>query len=429
MAEDKLTLASLRKALALKAGCTEEVAGTFLTHLFPAIVAGLKEDKQVRINGLGTFKLQWNEPRKSVNIRTGESIVIEGYNKVVFTPETSLKEQVNEPFAHLEAVVIDGSAAADTAPQDTKPAIDPMQKFSEQAEEIKDLLAELGGFEEEAAPAVEETVVTEEVVEIVTEETLAEESVVEEVVEETVEEETVVTTDTPAEETTEAIEEQPATETVVETEETTAEKPTTEEHVFTPKEKRPFNAWLVALITIAIFAVLLVGAFFFLQHKIVSWADSLLEKTQTTEVVVDETTEEAADVEAIAEEAVEEEVTSEEEVVTEENHIEEIVTEEAAVEELAAAPVDETTYEFTEFIGNEKLTQGSRLTWLSRKYYGAPDFWVYIYEANKEKIPNPNDIPVGTTIHIPQLPADWIDTHNEESMQRARALHNKILGK
>ncbi len=419
MAEDKLTLASLRKALALQTGCTEEVAGTFLTHLFPAIVAGLKEDKQVRINGLGTFKLQWNEPRKSVNIRTGESIVIEGYNKVVFTPETSLKEQVNEPFAHLEAIVIDGSAAADAAPQDTKPAIDPMQKFSEQAEEIKDLLAELGGFEEEAAPAVEETVVTEAVVEIVTEEKPAEESVVEDVVEETVEEETVVTTETPAEETTEAIEEQPATETVVETEETTAETPATEEHVFTPKEKRPFNAWLVALITIAIFAVLLVGAFFFLQHKIVSWADSLLEKTQTTEVVVDETTEEIADVEAIAEEAVEEEVTSEEEVVTEET----------VVEEEVAAPVDETIYEFTEFIGNEKLTQGSRLTWLSRKYYGAPDFWVYIYEANKEKIPNPNDIPVGTTIHIPQLPADWIDTHNEESMQRARALHNKILGK
>ncbi len=407
MAEDKLTLASLRKALALKAGCTEEVAGTFLTHLFPAIIAGLKEDKQVRINGLGTFKLQWNEPRKSVNIRTGESIVIEGYNKVVFTPETSLKEQVNEPFAHLEAIVIDGSAAADAAPQDTKPAIDPMQKFSEQAEEIKDLLAELGGFEEEAAPAVEETVVTEEVVETVTEET-------------------------PAEESAETIEvEQPATETVVAPviEETPEEIPAPEEHVFTPKEKRPFNAWLVALITIAIFAVLLVGAFFFLQHKIVSWADSLLEKTQTTEVVVDETTKETADVEAIEGEAIEEEVTSEEEVVTEENHIEEIVTEEAAVEELAATPVDETTYEFTEFIGNERLTQGSRLTWLSRKYYGAPDFWVYIYEANKDKIPNPNDIPVGTTIHIPQLPADWIDTHNEESMQRARALHNKILGK
>ncbi len=419
MAEDKLTLASLRKALAQKVGCTEDVAGTFLTHLFPVIVTGLKEDKQVRINGLGTFKLQWNEPRKSVNIRTGESIVIEGYNKVVFTPETSLKEQVNEPFAHLEAIVIDGSAAADAAPQDTKPAIDPMQKFSEQAEEIKDLLAELGGFEEEAAPSIEETVVTEEVVEIVTEETPTEESVIEEVVEETVEEETVVTTETPAEDTTEAVEEQPATETAVETEETTAEKPTTEEHVFTPKEKRPFNAWLVALITIAIFAVLLVGAFFFLQHKIVSWADSLLEKTQTTEVVVDETTEEAADVEAIAEEAVEEEVTSEEEVVTEET----------VVEEEVAAPVDETIYEFTEFIGNEKLTQGSRLTWLSRKYYGTPDFWVYIYEANKEKIPNPNDIPVGTTIHIPQLPADWIDTHNEKSMQRARALHNKILGK
>ena len=84
---------------------------------------------------------------------------------------------------------------------------------------------------------------------------------------------------------------------------------------------------------------------------------------------------------------------------------------------------------YTDFITTETLTEGSRLTWLSRKYYGAPDFWVYIYEANKSVLPNPNLIPVGTRIRIPRLPKELIDVNNEESMKQARQLHDSILGK
>ncbi|HCS88424.1 MAG TPA: hypothetical protein DIW30_08610 [Bacteroidales bacterium] len=65
---------------------------------------------------------------------------------------------------------------------------------------------------------------------------------------------------------------------------------------------------------------------------------------------------------------------------------------------------------------------------MSRKYYGAPDFWVYIYEANKDAIPDPNHIGVGTHIRIPRLPKELIDTGNEESMKQAKQLHNEILG-
>ncbi len=366
MAEDKLTLASLRKTLAQKVGCTEDVAGTFLTHLFPAIVAGLKEDQQVRINGLGTFKLQWNEPRKSVNIRTGENIVIEGYNKVIFVPETGLKEQINEPFAHLEPVYLDGNA-----PEPTPAPFDPMQKFSEQAEEIKDILTELGGFEDTAPDDVPAAEVLEE-----TEEVAEEEQPVE-VLQETASEPEEVA------------------------------QPIVEEEPETPSKKiepKPFNAWLVAGMTILVFGLLLVGTFFFLQHKIVSWADSLLEKSQT-EVVVEE-----------AEQPAEIVPTATPEVI-------ETPAAEEATEEIEEAP-----RVYTEFITTEKLTNGSRLTWLSRKYYGAPDFWVYIYEANREKLPDPNSIPVGTTIRIPKLPAEWIDTNNAQSMQRAKELHEKILG-
>ncbi len=415
MAEDKLTIATLHKALAQKAGCTEEVAGTFLTRLFPVIIAGLKEDKQVRINGLGTFKLQWNEPRKSVNIQTGEAITIDGYNKVVFTPETSLKEQINEPFAHLEPVYLDGNA-----PEPTPAPFDPMQKFSEQAEEIKDLLAELGGIQEE--PEVEPQ--EESVEEIVVEETeKVEEVEVKEVVEETVEEteEVVSQVETPyiafptpenesyAANDAEAVE-TPLAASPVE------EKPKEEKQTTAPtkqQDKKPFNAWLVAGITMLVFCIFLVGAFFFLQHKIVSWADSLLEKSQTT-VVVPEVENRKPEVEAI--------IPPTDTIKATEQPKAEIPVEKA---EKVEEPVQST---YTEFIKTETLTEGSRLTWLSRKYYGAPDFWVYIYEANKDILPNPNAIPVGTKIRIPKLPAVLIDTKNPESMQQAQALHNQILG-
>ncbi len=394
MAEDKLTLASLRKALAQKVGCTEDVAGTFLTHLFPVIVTGLKEDKQVRINGLGTFKLQWNEPRKSVNIRTGESIMIEGYNKVIFIPETSLKEQINEPFAHLEPVYLDGSA-----PEPTPTPFDPMQKFSEQAEEIKDLLSELGGFEDDSTS-------TETPIETSSEEVPIEEVPIEE--DEQPIEEFVV------EDTKEAEEEASEDEDKEQDEESTEETIITEIPV-TPnnthnKEKRPFRPWRAVGITILIFGLLLVGAFFFLQHKIVAWADSLLTEAPTTEIIVEE-----------SEQPTEIPTDTTDAVATD---INEKIEESAVPEEV----IKDTLRVYTDFITIEKLTNGSRLTWLSRKYYGAPDFWVYIYEANKDKLPDPNSIPVGTTIRIPKLPTEWTDTTNPQSMQQAKDLHNKILG-
>ncbi len=392
MAEDKLTIATLRKALAQKAGCTEEVAGTFLTRLFPVIIAGLKEDKQVRINGLGTFKLQWNEPRKSVNIRTGESITIDGYNKVVFTPETGLKEQINEPFSHLEPVYLDGNA-----PEPPSSPIDPMQKFSEQAEEIKDLLAELGGIQEEPETEHQEEFGEEESI-------VKEESIVTEEVEKDVE-------DTSLDASPE--EEMPPIETPTEapTEELQAESP----QPIKQKEKKPLNAWLVAGITISIFALVLALGTFFLYHKFVSWIDSLVDKSPTADLVVEET-----------EQPIVEEIIAPIEADTVDTvSIAAIPEEEIIVDKKEDKPTVRT---YTEFIKTETLTEGSRLTWLSRKYYGAPDFWVYIYEANKDILPNPNAIPVGTKIRIPKLPASLIDTNNAESMQQAQSLHNQILG-
>ena len=141
---DKLSWTELRRLLANRAGVSEKEANLFLNAFNAQIVEALKQDKQVKINGLGTFKLQAVAPRKSVNVTTGEEIIIEGYNKIAFTPEVGVKELVEKT-----------SLGADQSPT-VSPAtetIDPLQKLGEQAAEIVDLLADLGqAVKEEAYP-------------------------------------------------------------------------------------------------------------------------------------------------------------------------------------------------------------------------------------------------------------------------------------
>ena len=96
MANDKLTWTELRKAVAEYANTSEQEAGQFLNALLEGVVEGLKTDKQVKIKGLGSFSLKAVAPRKSVNIATGETFTIEGYNKLTFSAESMLKESVEK---------------------------------------------------------------------------------------------------------------------------------------------------------------------------------------------------------------------------------------------------------------------------------------------------------------------------------------------
>ena len=141
---DKLSWTELRRLLANRAGVSEKEANLFLNAFNAQIVEALKQDKQVKINGLGTFKLQAVAPRKSVNVTTGEEIIIEGYNKIAFTPEVGVKELVEKTSL--------GAEQSPTVSPATE-TIDPLQKLGEQAAEIVDLLADLGqAVKEEAYP-------------------------------------------------------------------------------------------------------------------------------------------------------------------------------------------------------------------------------------------------------------------------------------
>ena len=133
MANEKMTWTELRKAVAEMAGTSEQEATTFLNALVDAILAGLKADQQVKLKGIGTFALKAMAARKSVNIATGEEFTIEGYNKLTFSAEASLKESVEKR--------IETPQTAETVKEVTA---DPLKKLGEQAEEIVDILADLG---------------------------------------------------------------------------------------------------------------------------------------------------------------------------------------------------------------------------------------------------------------------------------------------
>ena len=175
MANDKLTWVELRKVVAETAHISEQEAGQFLNALLEGVMEGLKADKQVKIKGIGTFALKAVAPRKSVNIATGESITIEGYNKLTFNAESVLKENVEKRLEQpkTEAVV-------------AELVNDPIKKLGEQADEIVDILAELG----QAVKTENEEVKTENgKVKTENEETEPVEEPVEEVLEEIMEEE------------------------------------------------------------------------------------------------------------------------------------------------------------------------------------------------------------------------------------------------
>ena len=223
MTDEKITISDIRKAISKQMSLPEETASRFLAALFPTIIDGLKADKVVRLSGLGSFKLVWVEPRKSVNIQTGESIMLDGYNKLTFIPESYIREQINEPFAGLEAVQVDENGQP-LDPQSVLPGIDPRVRFGEQADEIKGILADIEDIGNTPEPNTQlEPIASKEP-------------------------------------------------------ETSLEAPTPQP----AKSKEPsrFRPWLVALITILILTAMLVAGYFILVDKLEDWANSLNQPTE-----------------------------------------------------------------------------------------------------------------------------------------------------
>ena len=104
--EKKYTLQDLAALLAERESLPLEQAEDFVRSFFELTEEGLLKDSFVKVTGFGTFKLVEVSERESVNINTGERFQISGHNKISFTPDGTLRELVNRPFAHFTTVTL-----------------------------------------------------------------------------------------------------------------------------------------------------------------------------------------------------------------------------------------------------------------------------------------------------------------------------------
>lgn len=213
----------LSKILVERNGLGKKEASAFVSAIFSIIRQALDQDKIVKVKGLGTFRIIDVDARESVNVNTGKRVLIEGHNKITFTPDALMRELVNKPFSQFETVVLkDGVDFEDMAKEETSerpdpeesedPAVMPLVDFGDNNVQVAPVIVEEdkpelitesvsveevpvdAPVEEEPAPVEEISVpVVEEPVpvdEFVAEEPVVEDSVVEEpIVEESTDEE------------------------------------------------------------------------------------------------------------------------------------------------------------------------------------------------------------------------------------------------
>ena len=367
---EHLTLVSLRKALSARSNVSEKVADDFLAGLTSTIQEGLQKDGSVTVNGLGTFKLQDMPARESVNVTTGERITIAGHKKVVFVEERK-RPLSGSPLENHPTTVGRGDPGGERVitPRPMKERkgtglskeepVDPIQKLGEQAEEIKGILSELNAMTPTEGPQA------------LTEERPQAE---------------------PAEGPLALTEERPAAEPAERAQALTEDR--------NKKEEKPFNPWLTGLITIGVFAMLLVIAYFILRHQIVNWADSM---RSNIEQRVSTTPEEpaATDVQAV--------IPAEEPQPAE-------PTETTEAAPAPASPwMDDSRRKFTEFMPEETVGQDSRLAWVAKKRYGEKAYWVFIYEVNRDRLNAPDHVLPGMKLRVPKLPKELRDPNDPDT--------------
>ena len=406
MAENKLSWTELRRALATRAGVSEKEANLFLSAFNAQLIEALKADKQVKINGLGIFRLQAVAPRKSVNVTTGEEIIIEGYNKIAFMPEAGVKELVEKSGERVDAQTADSETEAK--------AIDPIQKLGAQAEEIVDILGELGQSpKEEAKEEVKEEVKGERI------EEKGAEPVVEPEPEPIVEPEPVVEQEPEPKPVVETEPEpivEPEPEPVVtpepivepEPEPVVEPEPEPEPEVENPKKKKKYHFVRDILICVVLLLMLLFTGYFFMKSQLSSWLEEITKQRVEIESIEKEAGYnepiygQQADSVSVNPEVAEQEEEQQEQVIAEKpKEVKPKVTEQ---------PKTADTWRFDDILLTEEITPGSRLTWIAKKHYGDKIYWPYLYEANKDHISNPSNIPVGTPIRVPRLTKAMRDT-------------------
>lgn len=485
MSKDRINTGELASLLASQVGGNAREAEDFLRAFVLVMEEQLLANDVMKIKGLGVFKLQWNEPRKSVDVNTAEEILIDGYYKISFTPEPELKELVNAPFAHLQPVVLGGPEEEEMEDEEVeaveeevmKEMEDPgkledaMRSIAEQAIEIKDILAEMnmmGSVKRAHRPAmVEEEVPVDIPLEIPlvapgAEKVKSAPKADRAVVAPAVKEQPAVVkatrpgpvvpygprpgvddedTDYDMDSTTDELDEVPVEKakpfTAPPVESATdsghrvrkmTEQPIRLEHRASNDVQvhlheatlRKTNRKPRKIVGVLLFFVGIVlgglATYVLTTMQLLPDVSSLLPQKEKTAMIPLPKTDEKYSADTVTADSIYADFV-------------------AKARSVQAQPVDslqllfDTPREYTVFIATEEVREGSRMTRISERHYGAKEFWVYIYEANRDLLRHPDDIARGMVLKIPQLDPRLIDKNNQRCIDYAVQLHDKYVKK
>ena len=443
----KFTNSNILSAFRKQMGISKADEIVFVEAFQSIFEEALFQDKILKINGLGTFKLILVESRKSVNVNTGEKIEIAGHYKLTFTPDATLKYKVNEPFAHLEIVELDSNVVVEkhnetsaatssilsqndyiVAQEVINQQDDPLQKLAEQAIELKDIIADIQGFsvQNNTIEQVEEIQVEEVKKEEMQKENEVEETKIEENKKETKEEINSSVTSDLNKKINQELESISARDIVAEI---------NREDIAPSNKKSKFWIWIAVLLGLSI-----IGLLVYQNRDFFVLSEDVIEETIPVEEII--IVEESSEIETIEAESSNLNLSDSTNLFDNDSQFSNLSLN--AQEPVVVNPqIDMTSplysdkfsdlfnikREHTEFIDTVVLNEGSRLTWISLKQYGHRDYWVYIYEANRDIIKNPNSIKIGTKLRIPRLAPELIDTTNPETIEYARYLHDIYVEK
>ena len=416
---ERLTIQDLTDLLAAKHSMAKKDAEAFVKEFFLLIEQALESENTVKIKGLGTFKLVDVDSRESVHVNTGERFQIKGHTKVSFSPDTSLRDTINKPFAHFETVVLNENTVLEDTPleepDEDEPVDEPTivetvfaEEISEQQAEVEEqMIAEnidekIEQLEEEETPVVEEQPDFEE--------NKPEELSGELPAEKATEEKSAVTAEMIIEQ--ELLKANlkpvapigpPPTE-VVETAKPRFKKENTN------KEKSPVP-YLIAIIVLVL--LLCGGVVLFIYYPDMFSSspgqNNVTDVPVTTQPVqqgalLSDTIEHkdtvAAAIPTVPNVAVEQQPIAEKEEVKVPAKTENKVVQQQPP---TSAYLDSATYKITGTKTKYTIKEGETLTRVSLRFYGTKAMWPYIVKHNPDVIKNPNNVPYGTTVKIPEL--------------------------
>ncbi|WP_294634485.1 HU family DNA-binding protein [uncultured Bacteroides sp.] len=393
---ERLNIQNLVRLLAEKHDMDRQDAESFVKEFFQLIEEALEADKYVKIKGFGTFKLINVESRESVNINTGERFRIQGHTKVSFTPEPVLKDLINKPFSFFETVVLNDS----TVLEDTQ-----VESLSEEdavmEELIGDIAPETGVGETAAKKCTEEITVTDEPVDVVSKSSPVEA------------EPTVVETISQSVEPIIEMSSEPAKK----SEELLSDTRNSHSDAEGASTIKIFMGIVIVVIALCAGSVIFMYYPDILNENVSFVSDRITEMDTTvdsTDSLVQKDTARVAKTDTLSETVIPKVATAE--PMIESKTIATVSTESIAKKE---APVmhkevkkktvaipsesDSVNYKIVGTKATYTIKEGETLTKVALRFYGSKAFWPYIVKYNSNIIKNPDHVPYGTVVKIPEL--------------------------